>query len=51
MIETRSKEKMTCPCCLGWEKKWLYKANALWYCVACMKSVFGMTPARFYRKY
>lgn len=51
MIETISKVKLICPCCLDREPRWLYKANAMWYCVACVKSVFGMTPARFYRKY
>ena len=45
----KSKTKQTCPCCGGVEPYWLYRVHRLWYCVPCLRSCFGMGPARIAR--
>ena len=45
----KTKIKQHCPCCGSIDHRWLYSVNCFWYCVPCLKDVFGMLPAKIAR--
>jgi hypothetical protein len=51
MALLKSKTKLSCPCCASCDFRWLYRVQSLFYCVECLRSIWGKSPARIAREH
>jgi hypothetical protein len=50
MALLKTDTKIHCPCCASSDRRWCYRFHALFYCVECLKEIYGRGPARLARE-